>query len=281
MSRARRAPRRTASADDAARQTRGRRGGAHRAPTRVPAPPWAIGRERWLPAPVGGVLVLAITVPMAMSMSTLSGSSEATGLRSVTVATTHDADIAGREKSSQRASRSRSAVSPAVSGSPVASAGVAPATPPWPSAAPLIPGCDVHPGARRQYRNGRVPGGALCSLPGYPGEALLADAAYGFIRLNEAYSAALGERLCVLDSYRTLSEQRTLRSIKPRWAARPGTSEHGWGVALDLGCGVQSYRSREHRWLREHAAAFGWTLPTWARRGGSKPEPWHWEYTGE
>lgn len=35
-----------------------------------------------------------------------------------------------------------------------------------------------------------------------------------------------------------------------------------------------------HDWLLAHAAAYGWALPSWARRSGSKPEPGHWEYVG-
>ena len=45
------------------------------------------------------------------------------------------------------------------------------------------------------------------------------------------------------------------------------------GAAHSLGTDV-------HDRLLAHAAAYGWTLPSWARRGGSKPEPWHWECVG-
>jgi D-alanyl-D-alanine carboxypeptidase len=41
-----------------------------------------------------------------------------------------------------------------------------------------------------------------------------------------------------VDGYRPLAEQRQLRRLKPRFAARPGYSEHGWGLAVDLSCGV-------------------------------------------
>jgi D-alanyl-D-alanine carboxypeptidase len=29
-----------------------------------------------------------------------------------------------------------------------------------------------------------------------------------------------------------------------------------------------------------HAPLFDWFHPAWAEPGGSRPEPWHWEYGG-
>ena len=93
-----------------------------------------------------------------------------------------------------------------------------------------------------------------------------------------AYEQALGRPLCLIDGYRTLGEQQQLRRTRPRYAARPGSSEHGLGLAVDLGCGMLSSRSADTAWMRANAARFGWVHPVWARPGGSRPEPWHWEY---
>jgi hypothetical protein len=30
--------------------------------------------------------------------------------------------------------------------------------------------------------------------------------------------------------------------------------------------------------MTEHAGRFGWRQPAWAQQGGSKQEPWHWEF---
>jgi hypothetical protein len=30
--------------------------------------------------------------------------------------------------------------------------------------------------------------------------------------------------------------------------------------------------------MTEHAGQFGFVNPDWARPGGEKPEPWHWEF---
>jgi hypothetical protein len=184
-----------------------------------------------------------------------------------------------RESHRQHASRSRLPVQPA----PVPDAAAVPVAPvpvPEPPAVPPLEGCDGREPELAGHANGRLPDSKLCLLPGPSGEKLRADAAVDFVRLADAYKAALGDDVCVTDGYRTLSEQEVLRRVKPRLAARPGYSNHGWGQAMDLACGIQSYRSEAHQWMSQNAARFGWVLPEWATRTGSKPEPWHWEYIG-
>jgi len=91
-------------------------------------------------------------------------------------------------------------------------------------------------------------------------------------------------------------------------AARPGTSKHGWGLAIDFITGTASYQangkvkfeSTVHLWLKENGWKFGWINPEWAQqyltnKDGSikkykkgkkkgKPiprgwaEPWHFEW---
>lgn len=130
------------------------------------------------------------------------------------------------------------------------------------------------------YANGRVPASALCGLS-FDGAALLrCDAAESFEALDAAFVARFGRHLEVSDSYRSYSAQVACRATKGSLCATPGTSNHGMGVAVDLGGGVQSFGTAQHQWMRENAPAYGWTLPEWARSGGSKPEPWHWEYLG-
>ena len=110
------------------------------------------------------------------------------------------------------------------------------------------------------------------------GERLRADAARAYAALSVAYQSRFGVEPCLIDGYRTLGEQQQLRRTKPRLAARPGMSEHGWGLAIDLGCGVQTRRSAQNAWLQENGPRFGWVNPEWAQAGGSRPEPWHWEF---
>ncbi len=142
---------------------------------------------------------------------------------------------------------------------------------------PVLPGCtgvvtDTH------YANGEVPKDELCALGFAPGHHLRADAAVALARLNIAYRARFGHDVCLTDSYRSVAAQESLAARKPGLAARPGTSEHGMGLAVDFCGGVEAYRSTAYDWMRANAPAFGWQNPDWAIPPSSREEPWHWEY---
>jgi hypothetical protein len=128
------------------------------------------------------------------------------------------------------------------------------------------------------YANGRIPAGELCQLPWAKQHRLRADAAVALAKLNVGYHERFDEDLCITDSYRSLGSQISLASRKPGLAARPGSSEHGWGLAVDLCDGGDVAGTPQHDWLMAHAPALGWENPAWARPGGSRPEAWHWEY---
>lgn len=125
--------------------------------------------------------------------------------------------------------------------------------------------------------NGQIPADDLCTL--WDGSNMLrGDAAVALTTLNESFRAATGHDLCITDSYRTLAVQRRLAYTKPGLAATPGTSNHGWGLAIDL-CTSETHDSSVMAWLNENGPTFGWDNPAWARPGGSGAyEPWHWEY---
>jgi hypothetical protein len=143
-----------------------------------------------------------------------------------------------------------------------------------------IPTCNG--GSVSGYGNGQLPVSALCALWGAPGQMLRADAAAAFNRMSKAYAAAFGTPLCVTSSYRTYAKQVELYATMPAgYAAVPGTSNHGWGLAVDLCGGIQVDGSPQHMWLLSNAAAYDWFHPAWALPGGGGPhEPWHWEYAG-
>jgi hypothetical protein len=128
------------------------------------------------------------------------------------------------------------------------------------------------------YANGRIPADELCQLPWAKKHRLRADAAVALAKLDVAYNERFDKDLCITDSYRSLGSQVSLASRKPGLAARPGSSEHGWGLAVDLCDGGDVAGTPQHDWLLEHAPAFGWDNPAWARPNGSRPEAWHWEY---
>ncbi len=127
------------------------------------------------------------------------------------------------------------------------------------------------------WSNGQIPGEALCEL-GVRGHALRCDAAEGYARMAQAYADRFGRQLCITDSYRSFGAQLTAFAVKPALAAVPGTSNHGWALAVDLCGGVNGFGTPQWRWMAENAGRFGWVQPTWAGPGGEKPEPWHWEF---
>lgn len=135
-------------------------------------------------------------------------------------------------------------------------------------------------GAWGGYSNGRIPTDALAALSWTPHHQLRPDAAAALEQLDAEYLAAFGKHISVTDSYRTYGEQVAVKLAKGWLAATPGTSNHGWALAVDLGGGIQSARTPQHAWMVANGPAHGWYLPDWAKATGSKPEPWHFEYRG-
>ena len=74
-------------------------------------------------------------------------------------------------------------------------------------------------------------------------------------------------------SYRDVGEQERLsdkyKAGKGNLAAEPGTSDHGWGLAID----IDEDQSGAVEWLRAYGARHGWSETV-------SGEPWHWAYTG-
>lgn len=94
--------------------------------------------------------------------------------------------------------------------------------------------------------------------------------------LESAYRKQFGQGFVVNDGYRSYAGQVEAKRKYGSKAATPGTSVHGWGRAVDLGGPIQSTGSKQHAWLRQNAAQFGWY---WV--GQRYGEPWHWEYRPE
>lgn len=130
------------------------------------------------------------------------------------------------------------------------------------------------------FVNGAIPESALCSATLGGAQSLRCDAAVAFRLLSAEYAAELGTELCITDSYRSRDVQESVYRTKPTLAAVPGTSNHGWGIAVDLCGGVERFGTPEHEWVVSHGASYGWVHPAWAAQGGSRPEPWHFEYAG-
>lgn len=138
------------------------------------------------------------------------------------------------------------------------------------------------------YANGKIPGVALATTylyyPGTTnGRQLRKDVAPYAEAMATAFYLEFGKPLYATDGYRDYGTQVDLKREKGPYAATPGTSNHGWGVALDLASGVNSFSSAEHKWLRANAHRWGFAHPTWAHDGNSAngmDEAWHWEFVG-
>ena len=127
------------------------------------------------------------------------------------------------------------------------------------------------PDVLRQYGNGKIPKDMLSPI-GIGQHRMYSVAADAFKSMRSA-AAAEGVDIGVTDSYRTYDQQVELAARKGLWkdggyAAVPGTSPHGWGMALDLDVSPAGLA-----WVRANAARFGFEETT-------PREPWHWEYRG-
>lgn len=125
------------------------------------------------------------------------------------------------------------------------------------------------PAELRAYGNGRIPPDALAPL-GIGSHRLWAPAGASFQQLAAA-AAADGVTIGVTDSYRSYEAQVRLAEEKGLYengglAARPGTSNHGWGLSLDL-----DLDDRAQAWMREHGWKYGFVEDV-------PREPWHWTY---
>lgn len=129
------------------------------------------------------------------------------------------------------------------------------------------------------YPNGLIPPSAMCPL-GVAGHSLRCDAAAAYRAMSAAFETSFGTPICITDSYRTYASQVRLYGQKPNLAAVPGTSNHGWGLAVDLCGGIQNFGTAPYTWMKANAGRFGFLHPDWAEPGNGREEPWHWEYAG-
>lgn len=122
------------------------------------------------------------------------------------------------------------------------------------------------------YRNGNAFPITVVTADGKPVER---DTANAYAVMQQA-AAASGVNLVVVSGFRTMAEQQRLYACyvncncnNCNLAARPGTSNHQSGHALDLNTSAPGVLN----WLNANAGRFGFsrTVPS---------EPWHWEWWG-
>lgn len=114
------------------------------------------------------------------------------------------------------------------------------------------------------------------------------DAAKSFKRLNDAFKSEFGKNILINDTYRNYDRQvkerlQAEKSGNPGLAAVPGTSAHGWGLAIDINSG--GWGTDIVKWFKNTGSKYGWSQPSsWPYYnkkdiGKNSPlESWHWQY---
>jgi hypothetical protein len=133
--------------------------------------------------------------------------------------------------------------------------------------------------------NGRLKIDSLCKVgvgPEGQDQYLRCDAAEAWKKLGTQFQAKFGKPLRVEYGYRPYDWQlQALDEFGSGQVAAPGTSNHGWALAIDVPVddGFR-FGQPEFEWLAANGPKAGWHHPDWARAGGGREEPWHFEYKG-
>ncbi|MBC7549844.1 MAG: D-alanyl-D-alanine carboxypeptidase family protein, partial [Cellulomonas sp.] len=129
--------------------------------------------------------------------------------------------------------------------------------------------------------NGAIPADVLCGVSFNEAALLRCDAAQALDLLAAAYRAEFGGNPGLASTYRSFSEQVTVRQARGGLAAVPGSSNHGRGLAVDFANfgSLGQFGAPTYRWMSDNAGQFGWHHPVIMEPGGGGPqEPWHWEF---
>lgn len=161
------------------------------------------------------------------------------------------------------------------------------------------------PGSLLGVSNGQIPSGRMVEVKG--GGDLIREAARAWNALVHQLKVETGITLTYTGTYRSLTSQihalfsrtSTTRPAGSTWSrvyngrryygrpgtapvARPGTSNHGWGLAIDVaegGYSPSTWRGVSQaalRWLQANAESFGFSWE--GALSGSNFEPWHLRY---
>ena len=148
--------------------------------------------------------------------------------------------------------------------------------------------------------NGKIPVSDLCQVPSWLNTSwapntprtLQCGALSSFLEMNAAFKAKFGYNLIMDEGYRDRYTQDMYYKVYgyPS-AAMPGTSNHGYGRAVDLigtrtavleGRGSSPFRfgSAADTWLTNNSKAYGWDRSEHLDKTGSNPEYWHYNWIG-
>ena len=152
----------------------------------------------------------------------------------------------------------------------------------------------------RVVKNGEIPKDLLAKVD-FGGYLLEKHAAVKFSALNKAFKEKFGKNFTISGPYRTIDVSinifdwayfnktglaRKIGTNGGTAAAKPGTSKHGWGQAMDIDFKEKNLPTpgpgnKYFDWMEQNARKYGWINPAWAKKSGAGHEPWHWEYIGD
>lgn len=127
---------------------------------------------------------------------------------------------------------------------------------------------------------------------------LTSEAAKAFDAMFDLYDSTNFDgkaSIYITDGYRTYEDQVAVKQKYGSSAATPGKSNHGWGLAVDIGgignpIGTKTtrasykdsvFRTPTYQWFYINGPKFGIYSPFSLRDGSSLEEWWHFEYHGE
>jgi len=102
--------------------------------------------------------------------------------------------------------------------------------------------------------------------------------------------------IIITDGYRNYDDQvKTYNKYGAGFAAKPGTSNHGWGLAMDISGmanpfgsikknatdRASAFRTPIYQWFFANSYKFGIYNPLSLRDGVKTDEYWHWEFNGD
>lgn len=113
---------------------------------------------------------------------------------------------------------------------------------------------------------------------------------------SQGFKGSGGNYAYITSIFRDYDKQVQVKRDEGNAAATPGTSPHGWGIAVDLQFFTKSgsiipntkntpayfkYGTNPAiQWLYDHSYMYGWISPIGLRDGSGLEEHWHWEYHG-
>src|SRR4051794_6021128 len=120
--------------------------------------------------------------------------------------------------------------------------------------------------------NGNLPASELVAIPG---GKLRKDAAIAWLAMRKEVGAS-GVWLCPTSmrmSYRSFADQQYFwqlyKSGRGPLAATPGTSNHGWGIAVDVPSPAMQAA------VRQHGHKYGWGIKGGGLSSDAPSEAWH------